>query len=345
MTTIPYSQWYLYEPPYRRWGYEARPLPPNAQFVPFYEEGKYDVAILHVDGECADPQGSKGTLYRKMNEIITDIPKIVINHGTPYLPEVFYKYFRHINDEEVQFEQSVKYAKDNMKAMIGNNKMIVNSKKAANDWGFGQTIYHGIYGNPEEEYLDIQPKEVRVVVAMSPAGWGYYYNRQYTEAVRNELKEQGVEFTQLRVDKKCRDFDEYRDYIGRSLISFFPMRESPMPRSRTEHMLSGGCVVTTPCHDAGELFESLRFKTDSNGRLIRDEHGQIIPASDVKKAEVILTDPNRVEDAVAKIIWLLDHPNIAYFIGQNGKKKAQEIYSMERYRHDWYQVFKEVGVL
>ncbi len=343
-TALPHSEIYLYEPPYRRWGYEARPLPANARFVGFYEPGKYDLAILHLDGECADEEKRKGDLYKEMDKLITDIPKIVINHGTPFLPEVFGKYFKHIRNEDDVLKLSTDMCKDNMKMIIGKNTMVVNSEQAAEDWGWGIPIIHGMAGNPEEEYWDLE-KEVRVAFIVSPAGWGHYYNRPYLEEVKKQLKDNGVDHTHLRVDTTLRSFDEYREYIGKTLISIHPYRESPMPRSRTEHMLSGGCVVTTNNHDIGKYFKSVVFKTTTDGKLIKDEGGRLIPSKDPRKAEIVFCDVNRPDDAVQKVLWLLDNIDITIQIGQNAKKKAQKVFSYKRYRNDWYKLLKSIDVL
>lgn len=64
-----------------------RPLPEGVKFVPYYQPGRYDLAVLHLDQQCVDPNIGKGTLYRHLNKVIQDIPKVVINHGTPFWPE------------------------------------------------------------------------------------------------------------------------------------------------------------------------------------------------------------------------------------------------------------------
>ena len=79
----------------RRWTrFSPRPepttwlKPEQFEWVTYYEPGKYDVAMLHLDQQAADPHIGKGQLYRQLNEVIQDIPKIVINHGTPMWDEV-----------------------------------------------------------------------------------------------------------------------------------------------------------------------------------------------------------------------------------------------------------------
>lgn len=343
MDAIPYSEFYLYEPPYRRWGYESRDLPENARFVPFYEKGKYDLAILHVDGECADPESKKGILYEKLNKIIKDIPKIVINHGTPWLPSRFDKYFKKIDDPEKKLQLGKDLCVKNMKKLIGDNQMVVNSYQAQKDWGWGTVIHHGMYGSEYEVYQD-NPKDMNVVFNVSPAGWPYYYNRTVMEDIKSGLKDQGIDPRHLRVDTHLRNFDEYREYISRALIAVYVMRESPMPRSRTEHMLSGTCVLTTKRHDAEDLFKGLEFKK-ADGKFIRDEQGEIIPDGEIDDKQVVWVDVDNYKDTVEKVVWLYEHPDIAIQIGQNGKKGAQQYFTQQRYRDEWNQLLTEVGVL
>src|SRR3990167_7189312 len=75
------------------WSKQVRGDPPkNLSWVPYYEPGKYDLAILHLDqaSVCRDGRISKGKnmLTCDLNDEIQDIPKIIINHGTPYWPEI-----------------------------------------------------------------------------------------------------------------------------------------------------------------------------------------------------------------------------------------------------------------
>ena len=79
----------------RRWDTLIRDIPENVRFVKYYDKSKgYDLALLHVDQQCTMPTLGKSILFKELNETIDDIPKIVINHGTPMIPEYGY-------DEEV----------------------------------------------------------------------------------------------------------------------------------------------------------------------------------------------------------------------------------------------------
>lgn len=259
--------------------------------MPYYEPGKYDVAILHIDQQCIDPMIGKGVLYRNLNKVIQDIPKIVINHGTPIWPEKWegrnswklpYELMEKKDNqwivkdkkevEKYQIDFLINGGKtvcnsdvveiDGMKKLVGNNTMVVNSFRAREQWGWGHTIWHGLNS---DEWWDL-PKEPRAIITQSPAGLDYYYNRSLLSDIRSSLAEDyGIHFIQVGHPMHGWMFDAhprypelggwgaYKDYIGRSLIYINPTKESPMPRSRTEAMLSGCCVLSTPYHDADKF--------------------------------------------------------------------------------------------
>ena len=275
-------------------------------WVQHYEEGKYDVAILHLDQGCVEDSimaVGKGSVYVQLNNVIKDIPKIVIMHGTPYYPEEFE------NSQEII---------DRVNKLIGDNYFICNSHRALEQWGRvnhpkSRTIIHGM---DPREWWDL-PKEPRVVTMISPGGFPAYYDRTFLEYVREGLEERGIAHCHITVDFSAKDFDDYRDFLGRSLVYFNPTRESPMPRARTEAMLSGCCVVTTGNQDANTF-----FKNGVNGYL--------------------LDDNRNVQATVDLIEKLIMNPALAIKIGAEGKKTATELFSMERYQNDWHGVINKV---
>lgn len=269
------------------------------EWVQHYESGKYDVAILHLDQQCIEPgilEAGKGSVYRHMNEVITDIPKIVIMHGTPYYPEMF------PDSKEI-------IAK--VKELVGDNVMVVNSHRAAQQWGWGRAIIHGMDSN---EWWDL-PKEPRVVTMISPGGLPAYYDRAFLDHVKEGLAERDIAHCHITVDFEAKNWDEYRQFLGRSAIYFNPTKESPMPRARTEAMLSGCCVITTPSQDADTFIKD-------------GENGYLTPRN-----------PQYVIELIEKLI---NEPQIAIHIGQKGKETAKELFSMERYQDDWYKLLCEV---
>jgi len=277
-------------------------------WVTHYEEGKYDFALLHLDQQCIDEQiynRGKGTLYRDLNKVITDIPKIVIMHGTTYYPEKFSR------DEIIE----------KVKALVGENTMVVNSNQCAKDFGFGNPIIHGL---DETEWFD-RPKEPRVVTMISPGGLDKYYDRQFLEAIRDELMSRDIYHCHITVDWRSKSWDDYKDFLGRSLIYLHPCKDSPMPRARTEAMLSGCCVLTTPWQDAGSF-----IKDGENGFIIGD------------KETGVPRNPVHVADLIEKLI---NDYQLAEQVGQEGKKTAIKIFNKEGYWKQWQELLeKELNI-
>lgn len=277
----------------------------NVNWVTHYEKGKYDFAVLHFDQQCFEPslwEKGKGVLIKELKQIITDIPIICICHGTPYYPEKFPAKNEFGEDCDGISQELIDIAKKETKGMY----VIMNSKKAAEQWGFGTPIWHGL----SEEFYDL-PKEPRVITMISPAGLDKYYDRAFLNGIREALAEEGINLCQITVDWLANDFNDYRNFLGRSLIYINPTKESPMPRSRTEAMLSGCCVLTTPWQDADQFIED-----GVNGFIIKERNPQWV---------------------VDKVKYLFDHYDEAIRIGKQGKKTAQEIFNYDRYRAEWLQ--------
>lgn len=297
-------------------------------WVPHYEEGKYDFALLHLDQQCFEEgiwKMGKGSLFREVRSVVKDIPKICIMHGTPYFPETYKSDITEENYQELGFtKEQIGMSSELIKTFVEEVKdfdvVVFNSHQAQRQWtdhlkDGGKpkfvTIWHGM-GN--DEWFDL-PKEPRVVTMISPAGLDKYYDRALLRGVKELLQEKGIEHCHITVDASFKSWDEYRTFLGRSLVYFNPTAESPMPRSRTEAMFSGCCVITRPGQDA-EMF-------------IKDgENGIIVPRS-----------PEVIADLIEALI--LDY-NKAIAIGQKGKETAKEVFSLDRFHKDWAMIIKEV---
>lgn len=284
----------------RVWGTKFRPYPENLNQVSHYEPGVYDLALLHVDQQCVDPTLGKTRLYKELNETIKDIPKIVINHGTPYWPEVY-------EDDQI---------KSKMRMMLDGNHIVVNSHKAKEMWGdMGKSIRAIIHGIDDEGWKDLD-KEPRVITMLSPAGLDKYYNRRLLLSVKDKLKDRGIPHCWITVDWEAENFEDYQNFIGRSLLYFNPTLESPMPRSRSEAMLSGACVISLANHGAEKFID--------NGK-----NGFIVPNNPIIIADLIEELLKNWYDKCKKI-------------GQEGKKTAQGLFSKDRYRDEWLSLIDEV---
>lgn len=308
-------------------------------WVPHYEEGKYDVALLHLDQQCFEDtiwERGKGSLYREVNSVVKDIPKIVIMHGTPFYPEMFTSDVTEDNYKELGLTKhsigmSSELIKKFKEAVEDIDVVVFNSRQAQKQWGFyvegsdvtkpqfvrttkagkkqyALTIWHGL---DSDEWWNL-PKEPRVVTMISPAGLDRYYDRTLLRGVKELLAEKGIEHCHITVDASFKSWDEYRNFLGRSLVYFNPTHESPMPRSRTEAMLSGCAIVTRPGQDVEEFIED-------------GKNGVIVPRNPQFIAEVI--------EAL-----ILDYKK-AVELGNNARKTAKEVFSVEEYHRNWQNVF------
>lgn len=300
--------------PYRTWGLSSRPFPEKCNWVTHYEKGKYDLAILHVDQQSIyDPSKGdrihKGKLYMDIRKAIgDDVPIVTINHMTPF-------------HDKYDSPYVVKFIKE----MVEGTHMVVNSYEAAKQWGWGTPIIHGM---DHKEWYDL-PKEPRAVTVLSPAGMEKAYRRIFLTTVKRILDDMGVPFVWVGVDKKFSNWEEYKEYLGRSLVFFMPTWQSPRPRARTEAMLSGCCVVSTPYQDANTYIE------DGVNGFLTSPH--------------IIKDPRVMDnpEATAKLIkrLVMDEPELALQIGQKGKQTAMELFSEENFFKQWQELLTKIGVL
>lgn len=296
----------------RHWLISQRPLPQNLNFVTHYEKGKYDIAILHVDQTSVVSSSQKHMIFKHFNETITDVPKIILNHGTPVCEQQIDDINLGLTEKETDME-CIRL----MREMIGENVMVVNSHAAASEkeWGFGHPVIHGMDPN---EWQDLT-KEPRVFTALSAYGLSRYYNRECIGETAEELYEKYghmLHYAKINVNVG-KTPEEYKKYLGKSLIYLDTSFRTPMNRARTEAFLSGCCVVQVEgAHDL-ELW--------------------------AKGGENIIIVPNNPAEIARVVADLLDNGyDRAVKIGQEGKKMAMREFSRERYRLDWLKLLNRV---
>lgn len=301
---------YLMDNAWRSWRSEkftgARAIPENVNFVYGYEPGKYDFALLHIDQQCLNPVTGKSRVFREFNECIQDVPKVVINHGSPVFPE-------HFKQEQMNDQDAIDACREEMKKWVGNNPMVVNSYTNAEDqrrgWGWGTPIWHGM----DSEVWQPGIKEINVITALSPGGLDDYYNRScMNDVMEILLKETGYALQWARVTQYASTGDspaKYKNFLATGLIYVDTSIETPMNRARTEAMLSGCCVVQV---EGGHDLD--KFAVDGENMVLV---------------------PNNPQSIVKKIAELLANPAEAKRIGENGRKTAMEKFNPARYRNDW----------
>lgn len=291
-----FKQYDLLENFYRVWGSVSRSLPENMSMVMDFKKEDYDLAILHIDQQCIDPRITKGLLFKEFKQLTQGMPRVCINHMTPF-------HDQYENDEVIE----------RIKEMVGDIPMIVNSKEAAAQWGWGTPIIHGMR---PQDWLDL-PKEPRAVTCVSPGGMNKAYRRELLHSTIQILEERGIALEWIQNTRKFNSFEDYREYIGRSLVFVYLAWQSPMPRARTEAMLSGCCVVTTKHHDIANYIED-----GISGFLVPD-------------------NPKIAADLIEDLI--LNRIQEAKEVGQRGKQLAIKEFSHERWANDW-QNFLDINL-
>lgn len=290
----------------------GRPLPQNAQMIPFYDPGKYDVVILNVDQQCLNTQIYKSRIFRQIASNVTDVPVIVINHGSPVYPEYLQKL-------GMTAEDAQKDCVNKIKEIVVDRTMVVNSFTAASEkeWGWGNPIIHGM--NPEM-WKPAEHKEAVVVTSLSPGGFDAYYNRETMIEVGNILKRvYGVELQWARVSEGCvfNGHQEYADWLGRAAVYVDTSIRTPMNRARTEAMLSGCAVVQVEgAHDLEKF-----FKDGENIILVEN-------------------DPQKISDKIYAL--LTTEFSEALLIGKKARENAMKQFSYTRYRQDWLNLLNKV---
>lgn len=292
----------------RRWDEKIRPFPPNAKWVTTFKKGVYDFALLNIDQQCSNMRLNKAVLTTQLKKLIQkvdpDLPIVFINHGTPVYPETYLD-----GTPEKKYVSEV--LRKEILDIVGDSHMVVNSHQAVNDWGRGYAIIHGM----DKDYWEFSDlKEARAATFISAAGIGdRYYNRSFLVNTMDYLKDKyGISLQWINVpgNFRAKNIGEYKFFLSRTLIYFNPTYASPMPRSRTEAMFSGCCIITTRSHDAEKF-------------IIEGHNGFFVPHDNAEYAG----------DLIAKL--LTSHYKIAKEVGKNARETAVKIFSRDRYRKDW----------
>ena len=254
------------------------------KWAPYYEGGRYDAAVLHLDLELIEPLPkalSRRRVYEELNGLVKDIPKIVIVHGSS--PEA-------------------KCGWQEVRDLIGDNYAVVGSDAIAERLGAGHVIMPGVLA---DDWPD-SPKEPRVVTNLSQAtGAGV----ELVESLRVALEERDIILCRIGVDYLPNTWEEYRDFLGRSLIYFAPPAYSERPKMEAA---SSGCCVLSP----GPPGRAANF----------DEY-------------VVSTEPEEIAGLVEDLIT---DPAEARRVGREMRDTARRRYDWGRYAQQWMRSLETV---
>jgi hypothetical protein len=318
-----------------------RPMPEKMHYVTHIKPNYYDFALLHLDQQSIwDPENddriSKGRLFTEVKEMIKqidpDLPIVIINHHCPY-------HDKYSTPETIQ----------KIKKQAEGCSMICNSHEARRQWGWGHVITHGLeaddWGYDVEHYNKTDEKieaykEPRVAIVQSPAGMEKAYRRIFLTRTIEILREKDIPVTWVGVDIKFKTWDDYRDFLAKSLVFLHGTWQSPRPRSRTEAMLSGACVVTTPYHDADTFIKTGYLK---NGELHHDKdtNGFLTSMETIKDPRV-MDNPEYTASLIENLV--LENPDVAIKIGRRGREFAKKEMNHEIFERQWADYLKELKI-
>lgn len=289
------------------WNEHQRPRPDN--FLGLIPEDEvntadYDLALLHLDQWC-DGNPYRALPFRVMKSLTKDMPQVCIMHGTP----------------------DTKKQRFAILQMLGDLPVVCNSYQAAREWDAGEeridrngdpqfrTIIHGykvdeFYNYPLERR---RPEVMTICSGGQMSRW--YHGTPLLRRLKRDIPLAWYGNPNHGASRHWkRNYTSYRRTLAHMLIYLSPTWRAPMPGARTEAMLSGCCIVSTPGNDWESYIEN-----GVNGYIVRD----YIETRDV------LRD-------------LIDNPEVAYTVGQRGREFARERFGEARFVADW---MKEIGNL
>lgn len=267
---------------HREWATSQRPVPPSVTWVDSVDTEPTDVMILHLD-QWAFQEPAKRFLYLQYRDAYPG-PKVVINHGSNMADGM---------------------SSDVLSDLLDGAFMVCNSESARQLWDYPRSRYvrHGMsvdewpmtnYGNHN-------------IVVIQPHSTLHAATRNLDTIA---LVERYLPIVWIGRDKRFRNFEQYRHYLGTSSIYFNPSYASANPRARTEAMLSGLAVVTTNANGESEYIEN-----GVNGFASND------PA-----------------ELVEYLVALYEDPDLVRRIGAAGRETARDCFNYAQFVDQWNDV-------
>lgn len=303
------------------WEWEKRPMPANCRMLPHdqVDVRDFDVAILHFDENVLHPELCKGLVPMDWGDTLAwflenvDLPKIGICHGTPQFSGQYDNTYV-LPDLGGVIESHRAELVDRLRDVY----VVCNSYQARYEWGFekGQTIWHGLA--PSEFNPGAHDLEVLVMQYQAMKNRPHYNGLRMYEAISRLLGERVV-LECMRTPDPSLEFSagaekwaraKYQNYVrqvGRYPVYLNTSARSPMPRSRTEAMLTGAVSVSARNHDV-DLF----IKSGVNGFY-----------------------GDSAEELAEQLIWLKSNESARQRMGEASLRTARDIFNQDRYLAEW----------
>jgi glycosyltransferase involved in cell wall biosynthesis len=266
------------------WNEQQRPIPSNVRFMEMPDYGNYDLAIGHVGGET---EAIIPTGFDK-------VPLILISHGAG-------EPFQSNNELKIDPKEIAKSCKD--------YKVVCCNEKEMNYWkeqGVKNAtwIWHGM----KDEFKQCQYRDKKAIIVNS-GGWPYMNNVPLLE----ELHKRGIAWMQK--DFQINSFEDYKNKLAEYNVYISGTRYSSFPRSRSEAMHAGLCVLTTHNWDEDKFFIPGK---NPNMFLVEND------------ADNIMQTYNSIS------------LNLIEEVGKHGQQTAKDAFGLDKYRASWLKVIDEV---
>lgn len=327
------------------WNDAVRPLSQEIEKVTSLDPSQYDLAIIPFDEHVLNPTSrssvlseSWGVSFQRLLQWCreVDLPRILLCHGS--VPRL-----GRLSPEPDAAGETVDQAELGRFREITKGEFVVcNSRQALEEWGFdGRAVTHGF--DPDEYRPGAHRQGVLTI------GGNLYTNRLYqgfdlfsacaqrvpihllggdydlegllarapVESVKVPNPPKGP-LTKLLYKRSAslrrrwarQKFRNYRELVGDHGILLNTTRYSPMPRSRSEAMLLGLAVVSTPDHDFAGFIED-------------GESGFLVSEPD---------------HAIEVLEELIASPELRAGMGRRAREAAIEHFDIRRFLADWEQI-------
>lgn len=311
------------------WEWEKRPMPGNCRMLPYdkVDTRDFDVAILHFDENVLHPELCHGLVPMDWGSTFAwfldnvDLPKIAICHGTPQFAGQY--------DNDYALPDLGKVLESNRAELVDRLRdvfVVCNSHQAKHEWGFekSQTIWHGLA--PSEFNPGTHELDVLVMQYQAMKNRPHYNGLRIYEAISRLVGER-IAIECMRTPDPEMEFSagaerwaraKYQNYvhqIGRYPVYLNTSARSPMPRSRTEAMLTGAVSVSLRNHDV-DMF----IKNGVNGFY-----------------------GDSAEELAEQLNWLKSNEAGRKQMGRASLRTAREIFNQDRYLSDWSELLARIA--
>lgn len=308
------------------WPYSERPLRENVRFQLRSEidPRDYDVCLVHFDENVLCPELSNGVLPNNWGEPFSwllslgNLPIIAICHGTPPFSGQYARDNARKTKFEVLEDQRIKLVST---LSAGGAFVVCNSHQARAEWGFEncRVIWHGF-----DPYEFRRGSHSRGVLTLSHDKTRPHYRGLFEQievemrlAPDIEVVRGGHDQIPLEIRTTnsfaCRQFRSYVDHIGQFKVYLNTTLRSPMPRTRSEAMMTGVIPVSLANHDV-ELF----IENGIDGFYA-----------------------HRPEELASFINELIRDERALARMGAAARQKAIDVFNCQRFQNDWWRLLED----